>query len=49
MSTSFGIPDVQTRYNYVIVGSGLAGSIVAARLAENTPTIIAVIEGGSFY
>lgn len=31
------------------VGGGLAGSIVAARLTENSNASVALIEAGSFY
>ncbi|KAF2871558.1 hypothetical protein BDV95DRAFT_636647 [Massariosphaeria phaeospora] len=36
-------------FDYVIVGGGLTGLTVAARLAENTNLQIAVIEAGDFY
>lgn len=47
--SSFGIPNVETTYDYIVVGGGLAGSVTAARLIENTNALVAVIEGGSFY
>lgn len=47
--TSFGIPGVNATYDYVIVGAGLAGSVVAGRLTENSNATVAVIEAGSFY
>ncbi|KAF2759898.1 alcohol oxidase [Pseudovirgaria hyperparasitica] len=47
---SFGLPGANATYDYVVVGAGLAGSIVAARLAENLPdATVAVVEAGSFY
>lgn len=48
LGSSFGIPGDRT-FDYVIVGGGTAGLAVAARLAENTDSQIAVIEAGSFY
>lgn len=47
--SSFGIPNVEATYDYLIVGGGLAGSVTAARLIENTNATVAVVEGGSFY
>jgi choline dehydrogenase len=47
---SFGNPGMNATYDYVIVGAGLAGSIVASRIAESLPNMrVAVIEAGSFY
>lgn len=47
--TSFGLPGQNATYDYVIVGGGLAGSVVATRLSEQLPDqTIAVIEAGSF-
>lgn len=45
----FGISNVDAEYDYLVVGGGLAGSVTAARLVENTNATVAVIEGGSFY
>lgn len=47
--SSFGVPNVNATYDYIVVGGGLAGSVTAARLVENTNATVAVIEGGSFY
>lgn len=47
--SSFGIPGVDAEYDYVIVGGGLAGSVVAARLTERSNASVAVVEAGSFY
>jgi len=45
----FGLPGQDAEYDYVIVGGGLAGLVVAERLAENGSYSVAVIEAGSFY
>lgn len=47
--SSFGVPNVEASYDYIVVGGGLAGSVTAARLIENTNASVAVIEGGSYY
>ncbi|GAA4683676.1 GMC family oxidoreductase N-terminal domain-containing protein [Streptomyces chumphonensis] len=36
----------ETAYDYVIIGGGTAGSVLAARLSENPDHRVAVIEGG---
>jgi len=46
---SFGIPNNNATYDYVVVGGGTAGLAVAMRLAENTSYTVAVIEAGGFY
>ncbi|MBQ1090794.1 GMC family oxidoreductase [Streptomyces sp. B93] len=38
--------DEQETYDYVVVGGGTAGSVVAARLTEDPGVSVAVIEGG---
>ncbi|KAJ4297924.1 hypothetical protein N0V90_005823 [Kalmusia sp. IMI 367209] len=45
---SFGVPGVNTTYDYVIVGGGTAGLVLANRLSDSSNTV-AVIEAGSFY
>jgi len=47
---SFGNPGINATYDYVIVGAGLAGSIVASRIADALQNMtVAVVEAGSFY
>lgn len=48
-ATSFGTPGKNVSYDYVIVGGGTGGLAIAARLAENRNTSVAVIEAGGFY
>lgn len=48
-ATSFGTPGKNASYDYVIVGGGTGGLAIAARLAENRNTSVAVIEAGGFY
>ncbi|KAF9700411.1 hypothetical protein EKO04_001621 [Ascochyta lentis] len=47
--TNFGIPGRNATYDYVIVGGGLAGSVVASRITEHSNASVALIEAGSFY
>ena len=47
--TSFGVSNRNATYDYVIIGGGLAGSVIAARLVENSNASVAVVEAGNFY
>lgn len=47
--SSFGIPSRNATYDYVIVGGGTAGSVIAHRLTQHTNASVAIIEAGSFY
>jgi choline dehydrogenase len=48
LGSSFGVPGDQL-FDYVIVGGGTAGLVLANRLSENSDISIAVIEAGGFY
>ncbi|KAK7992145.1 hypothetical protein PG988_000939 [Apiospora saccharicola] len=47
-SAVFGVPGVNASFDYVVVGGGTAGLVVATRLAEAAKSV-AVIEAGGFY
>ncbi|MDQ0582997.1 GMC family oxidoreductase [Streptomyces rishiriensis] len=40
------MPENAHVYDYVVIGGGTAGSVIASRLTENPDTTVAVIEGG---
>lgn len=46
---SFGVPDKDGSFDYVIIGGGTAGLAMAARLAESRNNTVAVIEAGGYY
>ncbi len=46
---SFGVAGVDSSFDYVIVGGGTAGLVLATRLAENPSISVAVVEAGGFY
>ncbi|ORY67233.1 uncharacterized protein BCR38DRAFT_456055 [Pseudomassariella vexata] len=47
-SSVFGYPGVDASYDYVVVGAGVGGSVVASRLAEDGASV-ALVEAGGFY
>ncbi|OTB02446.1 putative GMC oxidoreductase [Hypoxylon sp. CI-4A] len=49
LGTNFGIPGQHYKFDYIVVGGGLAGLAMAARLSENTSATVGVVEAGSFY
>ena len=49
IGSHFGVPDIPVTYDYVVVGGGTAGLVVARRLAANSSFTVAVVEAGGFY
>ena len=49
IAASPSLPTENTTFDYVIVGGGLAGLTLAARLSEKASVSVAVIEAGGFY
>ncbi|KAK3342062.1 GMC oxidoreductase [Lasiosphaeria hispida] len=48
-SSSFGIPGSDATFDYVVIGGGTAGLVVASRLVEQGAGTVAVVEAGTFY
>lgn len=49
IGSHFGVPDVPKSYDYLVIGGGTAGLVIAERLAANSTYSVAVIEAGGFY
>ena len=49
LGSHFGVPGIPATYDYVIVGGGTAGLVMARRLAANSSFTVAVVEAGGFY
>jgi choline dehydrogenase len=47
-SSSCPHPDLDREYDYVIIGGGTAGLVLANRLSEDPAVTVAVIEAGTF-
>ena len=45
----FGTPGKDALFDYVIIGGGTAGLVMATRLAEDSSISVAVVEAGGFY
>ncbi|KAF2671531.1 alcohol oxidase [Microthyrium microscopicum] len=49
VGSSFGIPTLNATYDYIVIGGGLAGNVVAGRLTEKSNASVAIVEAGNFY
>lgn len=49
IGSHFGVIDTPVTYDYVIVGDGTAGLVMARNLAAKSSLTVAVIEAGGFY
>ena len=49
LGTSFGVPNINRTFDYIVVGGGNAGLTLASRLSEDPTKLVAVVEAGSFY
>lgn len=49
LGSSFGVPGRDYTFDYVVVGGGMAGLTLAARLAEDRSLLVGVVEAGTFY
>lgn len=49
IGSHFGVTDAPLTFDYVVVGGGTAGLVMARRLAANASLSVAVIEAGGFY
>ena len=49
LGSTFGLPGSNATFDYVVVGGGTAGLVVAVRLASDPSISVAVVEAGGFY
>ena len=49
LGSSFGVPNLNATFDYVVVGAGIGGLTIANRLSEDPSVRVAVVEGGGFY